>query len=59
MFKLNAPETISYKKRDVLSVIAKIFDPLGLIGPVVTKAKSFMQRLWLEKKTGTNLYQIP
>ena len=49
MFKLNAPETISYKKRDVLSVIAKIFDPLGLIGPVVTKAKSFMQRLWLEK----------
>ncbi|XP_053685876.1 uncharacterized protein LOC128735414 [Sabethes cyaneus] len=33
-------------KRKVLSCIAKVFDPLGLIGPVVTKAKMFMQQIW-------------
>ncbi|GBN30158.1 hypothetical protein AVEN_275441-1 [Araneus ventricosus] len=29
--------------------ISRIYDPLGLIGPVVSKAKIFMQRLWLLK----------
>ncbi|GBN63698.1 hypothetical protein AVEN_180264-1 [Araneus ventricosus] len=33
-------------KRAVLSNIARIFDPLGLLGPVVTVAKIFLQRLW-------------
>ncbi|XP_017797043.1 PREDICTED: uncharacterized protein LOC108578262, partial [Habropoda laboriosa] len=33
-------------KRTVLSEIAQIFDPLGLIGSIVTKAKLFMQSLW-------------
>lgn len=36
-------------KRNVLSYIARIFDPMGLIGPVTTKAKIFMQSLWLLK----------
>ncbi|XP_049308683.1 uncharacterized protein LOC125777638 [Bactrocera dorsalis] len=36
-------------KRSVLSVIAQLYDPLGLIGPVVCKAKIFLQRLWVEK----------
>ncbi|GFV17148.1 integrase catalytic domain-containing protein [Trichonephila clavipes] len=31
----------------VLSTIARIFDPLGLLGPIITCAKIFMQRLWL------------
>ncbi|GFX18182.1 integrase catalytic domain-containing protein [Trichonephila clavipes] len=31
----------------VLSTIAKIFDPLGLLGPVIPWVKIFMQRLWL------------
>ena len=38
-------------KRGVLSVIAGIYDPLGLIGPVTFWCKHFMQRLWL---TGTS-----
>lgn len=33
-------------KRDILSTIAKIFDPLGLIGPAIIPAKAFMQELW-------------
>ncbi|GFT85360.1 uncharacterized protein TNCV_497561 [Trichonephila clavipes] len=30
----------------VLSTIARLFDPLGLLGPVVARAKIFMQSLW-------------
>lgn len=33
-------------KRSVLSSIARLYDPLGLIGPVITRAKIFMQHLW-------------
>ncbi|XP_043064397.1 uncharacterized protein LOC122320294 [Drosophila ficusphila] len=36
-------------KRLVLSTIARIYDPLGLIGPVVAKAKIFLQEVWREK----------
>ncbi|GFU41729.1 integrase catalytic domain-containing protein [Trichonephila clavipes] len=39
----------SYTKRDVLSTIAKIFDPVGLMAPVTSKAKIFLQRLWRSK----------
>ena len=33
-------------KRTVLSSISQIFDPLGLVGPAIMKAKILMQRLW-------------
>ncbi|XP_024875383.1 uncharacterized protein LOC112456855, partial [Temnothorax curvispinosus] len=33
-------------KRSIFYVIAQIYDPMGLIGPVVVKAKLFMRRLW-------------
>ncbi|XP_076686033.1 uncharacterized protein LOC143378078 [Andrena cerasifolii] len=35
-------------RRLVLSTIAKIFDPLGLVSPVTVNAKIFMQSLWLK-----------
>ncbi|XP_057656756.1 uncharacterized protein LOC130894159 [Diorhabda carinulata] len=35
-----------FTKRRILSVISQIFDILGLIGPVITRAKLFMQKLW-------------
>lgn len=36
-------------KRTVLSSIARLYDPLGLVGPVITQAKVFMQSLWKSK----------
>ncbi|GFW83143.1 integrase_H2C2 domain-containing protein [Trichonephila clavipes] len=42
-------------KRNVLSTIARIYDPLGLLGPVVTKAKIFLQKLWMLKIDRTDL----
>ncbi|XP_055622774.1 uncharacterized protein LOC129766280 [Toxorhynchites rutilus septentrionalis] len=45
-----SPETMQsdakVTKRHVLSQIAKLFDPLGLISPVIVSAKSIMQQLW-------------
>ncbi|GBM99551.1 hypothetical protein AVEN_244284-1, partial [Araneus ventricosus] len=39
----------NFSKREALSNIARLFDPLGLIGSVITSAKLFLQRLWLKK----------
>lgn len=35
-------------KRHVLSIISKIYDPIGWISPVVIRLKIFMQKLWLK-----------
>ncbi|KAM8702168.1 hypothetical protein ACLKA7_000726 [Drosophila subpalustris] len=35
-------------KRSILSAIAKFYDPLGLIAPIITKMKIFLQALWKE-----------
>lgn len=37
---------IKVTKRTILSIIAQIYDPLGLIGPILTSAKIIMQQLW-------------
>lgn len=36
-------------KRSILSSISRIFDPLGLLGPVIIIAKVLLQKLWNEK----------
>ncbi|GFU25809.1 integrase catalytic domain-containing protein [Nephila pilipes] len=36
-------------KCNVLAEIAGMFDPLGLLGPVIVQAKIFLQKLWLLK----------
>ncbi|GFV90506.1 integrase catalytic domain-containing protein [Trichonephila clavipes] len=45
--KIEQQRPTSFTKRIFLSTIARIFDPLGLLGPIITWAKIFMQRLWL------------
>ncbi|GBN17173.1 hypothetical protein AVEN_29902-1, partial [Araneus ventricosus] len=47
LFDISTSSTTEFTKRDVLSQIARLFDPLGLLGPVISKAKIFLQRLWL------------
>ncbi|XP_075150731.1 uncharacterized protein LOC142224833 [Haematobia irritans] len=38
-----------YTKREVLSVIAKLFDPVGWLGPAIIVAKIVMQKVWLDR----------
>jgi hypothetical protein len=48
--KLRQPKNSPVSKRIVSSIVAAIFDPLGLISPVVVVAyKIFLQQLWLHK----------
>ncbi|XP_055585132.1 uncharacterized protein LOC129737984 [Uranotaenia lowii] len=42
------PESSGITKRIVVSEMAQLFDPLGLLSPVVMQAKMFVQRLWAE-----------
>lgn len=49
LFKHSADYVGSHKrltKRVVLSEIARIFDPLGLLAPIIIRAKIQMQELW-------------
>ena len=36
-------------KRNILSISSRLFDPLGLLCPIVTKAKMLLQELWILK----------
>lgn len=38
----------SFTKREVLSQIAKLFDPAGWLAPIIVRAKIFMQEIWLQ-----------
>ncbi|XP_071568475.1 uncharacterized protein [Temnothorax nylanderi] len=44
-FRVTTPPNPGQTKRAVLSTIAKLFDPLGWVTPVIVVAKIFMQRL--------------
>ena len=47
-FKIRAPPDLSIRhtKRQVLSRMATIFDPLGFVAPVVLRAKLLLQAIW-------------
>ncbi|XP_026827648.1 uncharacterized protein LOC105278596 [Ooceraea biroi] len=45
-FQVSRSESLPNTKRAILSSIAKLYDPLGWVTPVVISAKIFMQRLW-------------
>ena len=47
--KLREPKISHVSKRIFSSIVAAIFDPLGLISPVVVVYKIFLQQLWLHK----------
>ncbi|KAL0860231.1 hypothetical protein ABMA27_010538 [Loxostege sticticalis] len=43
---ITEPVPTNLTKRKVLSTASAIFDPLGLLGPIIIIAKCFIQRLW-------------
>jgi len=47
--RLGEPKNSPVSKCIISSIIAAIFDPLGLITPVVVVYKIFLQHLWLHK----------
>lgn len=47
-YKVDLPKQGTLTKRVVLSRISQIFDPLGLVGPILIRGKIFMQKLWAE-----------
>ena len=51
IYDIKTPSLNKVTMRIILSEIAKIFDPLGLLGPVGLYAKKIMQDLWQAKVT--------
>lgn len=46
-FKVQVAKPLSScTKRKVVSEMSRLFDPLGLVNPVIVKAKVFVQQLW-------------
>ena len=39
----------SSRKREILQIIASIFDPLGYFAPTILEVKLFMKKLWIDK----------
>ncbi|XP_063911968.1 uncharacterized protein LOC135128820 [Zophobas morio] len=51
-YKINSLSNLpkaNVTKKHILSTVSKIFDPLGLISPVVVKAKLLLQKCWSEQ----------
>lgn len=52
IFKINSPpldQLTSFSKRQVLSRLSQLYDPLGFISPIVVIAKILMQTIWQRK----------
>ncbi|XP_053692239.1 uncharacterized protein LOC128740701 [Sabethes cyaneus] len=50
-FKVPAWNPSDICKRVVVSDLARVFDPLGLVSPIIVAAKIFLQSLWQQKVT--------
>lgn len=48
-FKLSLPDiALPATKRNILSDISRLFDPLGWVSPIIIRAKILMQAIWLK-----------
>ncbi|XP_046143787.1 uncharacterized protein LOC114881955 [Osmia bicornis bicornis] len=48
-YEVKTQMTTRITKRFIASEIAKIYDPLGLLGPVIIEAKIILQKIWSTK----------
>ena len=48
-FSININLSSSLSKRQVLSLLSQLFDPLGWVSPVIIKGKILVQKLWLSQ----------
>ena len=49
-------EQCNVTKRCAVSDVAKVYDPLGLLTPIVFHSKVFLQKLWIEDLSGMIVY---
>ena len=47
-FNVKSADKAPQTKRQIFSEVTRIFDPLGLLSPIVIQLKSFIQALWLD-----------
>ncbi|XP_033228930.1 uncharacterized protein LOC117180542 [Belonocnema kinseyi] len=45
-YSVNFPKPSNVTKRTILSLVSQIFDPLGIVGPAIVRARIFLQELW-------------
>lgn len=48
LFRFDLPDVICPTKRSVLSIVARIFDLLGLLSPIVIRCKMLLQEMWVQ-----------
>lgn len=48
-FSIDSKQISKITKRNILSLISQVFDPLGLVGPCIVQAKLMLQQLWILK----------
>lgn len=48
-YEVRAKEVEKLTKRNILSIIYKLYDPNGLVAPVIIRAKLLMQNIWKAK----------
>ena len=46
-FRVNPPESLEFTKREFLSRIARLFDPMGFLAPFTIQGKMLLQEMWL------------
>ena len=54
---LENAENVTHTKRNILKFIASIFDPFGLISPVLINLKILLQKLCVLKVNWDDLFQ--
>lgn len=52
-------ENCQYTKRQVLSLIARLYDPLGWVSPCTMLAKHLMQKIWQTKTDWDDIVEEP